>query len=126
MTDSRHEPPARSSARARDHDLLQRVAEGDEAALAGLYDRWAARVRDVAHWILQDEDEADDVVEETFWQVWRTAGRYDWRRAAGSTWLAIIARSRALDRLRARRRAGGDTYQIKAPRLPDSTTTTME
>lgn len=106
MTDPIQEE--RSPARAPDHALLRRIAERDERALAELYDRWAERVRDVAYWILQDEEEADEVVEDTFWQVWRTADRYDRRRAPGSTWLGMIARSRALDRLRARRRAGAE------------------
>jgi RNA polymerase sigma-70 factor (ECF subfamily) len=81
------------------------MANGDESALAALYDQWADRVHAVAFWILRDADEAEDVVEETFWQAWRTAERYDGRRGAGSTWLTMIARSRALDRLRARRRS---------------------
>lgn len=80
------------------------MADGDEAALAALYDGWAERVHTLALWILKDADEAEDVVEETFWQAWRTANRYDGLRAAGSTWIMMIARSRALDRLRARRR----------------------
>jgi RNA polymerase sigma-70 factor, ECF subfamily len=80
------------------------MADGDESALAALYDRWVDRVHTVAYWILKDRDEAEDVVEETFWQAWRTAARYDGARSAGSTWLVMIARSRALDRLRAQRR----------------------
>ena len=87
-----------------DRVLLRRMADGDESALAALYDGWAERVHTLALWILKDPDEAEDVVEETFWQAWRTAGRYDNQRGAGSTWLIMIARSRALDRLRARRR----------------------
>jgi RNA polymerase sigma-70 factor, ECF subfamily len=87
-----------------DRLLLRRMADGDESALAALYDGWAERVHTLACWILKDPDEAEDVVEETFWQAWRTAGRYDSKRGAGSTWLIMIARSRALDRLRARRR----------------------
>ncbi len=80
------------------------MADGDEAALALLYDQWSQRVHNLAFWILKDGDEAEDVVEETFWQAWRTASRYDERRGGASTWLLMIARSRALDRLRARRR----------------------
>jgi RNA polymerase sigma-70 factor (ECF subfamily) len=80
------------------------MADGDESALAALYDRWVERVHTVAFWILKDSDEAEDVVEETFWQAWRTAARYDGGRSAASTWLVMIARSRALDRLRAERR----------------------
>lgn len=72
--------------------------------MAALYDQWAERVHTIAFWILQDADEAEDVVEDTFWQAWRTASRFDARRGAGSTWLMMIARSRALDRLRAHRR----------------------
>ena len=87
-----------------DRILLRRMADGDEAALAVLYDGWAERVHTLAFWILKDADEAEDVVEETFWQAWRTASRYDGLRAAASTWIMMIARSRALDRLRARRR----------------------
>ena len=90
-----------------DHALIHRMAEGDESALAALYDRWGPRVHTVAFWILQDADEAEDVVEETFWQAWRSAANYDGRRAAGSTWLMMIARSRALDRLRRQRRRAG-------------------
>lgn len=89
-----------------DHDrvLLRRMADGDEAALAELYDLWTERVHTLAFWILRDADDAEDVVEETFWQAWRTANRYDGHRGTGSTWLMLIARSRALDRLRNRRR----------------------
>lgn len=84
--------------------LLRRMAAGDELALAALYDRWASRVHGVAFCILRDEDEAEDVVEETFWQAWRSAASYDWRRASFATWLLMIARSRALDRARRGRR----------------------
>lgn len=80
------------------------MAEGDESALATLYDEWGERVHTAAFWILRDSDEAEDVVEETFWQAWRTVRQYDGRRAAGSTWLMMIARSRSIDRLRSRQR----------------------
>jgi RNA polymerase sigma-70 factor (ECF subfamily) len=80
------------------------MSDGDESALSALYDRWSHRVHTVAYWILKDEDEAEDVVEETFWQAWRSAGQFDLQRASASTWLTMIARSRALDRLRAQRR----------------------
>lgn len=106
--DSRPTGPS-TSGQARVHQdldraLLRRMADGDESALAALYDGWAERVHSFAFWILKDPDEAEDVVEETFWQAWRTASRYDGQRGSGSTWLMMIARSRALDRLRARRR----------------------
>jgi RNA polymerase sigma-70 factor, ECF subfamily len=110
MTDEEMLPPEGSSqsdvrgdaARA----LLRRMARGDELALAALYEGWAERVYSVAYWFLQDADDAADVVGETFWQAWRTAAEYDGARSAGTTWLVMIARSRALDRVRARRRRG--------------------
>src|SRR5215210_2123590 len=87
-----------------DSTLLRRMATGDEAALGAVYDLWSARVHALALWILKDADDAEDVVEETFWQIWRTADRYQGGRSASSTWIVMIARSRALDRLRARKR----------------------
>jgi RNA polymerase sigma-70 factor, ECF subfamily len=83
------------------------MAQGEEAALGTLYDHWSEPVHTAAFWILQDRDEAEDVVEETFWQAWRSAGQYDAERSSGSTWLMMIARSRALDRLRSQRRRAG-------------------
>jgi RNA polymerase sigma-70 factor (ECF subfamily) len=80
------------------------MADGDETALAALYDRWSQRVHTIAFWILKDSDDAEDVVEETFWQAWRTAGQFDPGRGSVAAWLIMIARSRALDRLRAQRR----------------------
>jgi RNA polymerase sigma-70 factor (ECF subfamily) len=100
------------------------MADGDESALAMLYDRWVERVHTVAFWILKDSDEAEDVVEETFWQAWRTAARYDGTRSAASTWLVMIARSRALDRLRAeRRRSDWTTSPATAGALLDEAVT---
>ena len=87
-----------------DAALVARMAAGDEQALGVLYDRWATTVHTLAYYLLGQADEAEDAVEETFWQAWREAGRYDASRGAVSTWLSTIARSRALDRQRARRR----------------------
>jgi RNA polymerase sigma-70 factor, ECF subfamily len=91
-----------------DADLLRRMAAGDEAALGALYDRWAPLVHSVVLRVVGDADDAEELVEETFWQAWRQAGRYDASRGGISGWLVVIARSRALDRVRLRgwQRAG--------------------
>ena len=93
-----------------DVDLLARMAMGEEAALGALYDRWSPLVSSLVMHVLRDVSEVEEVVEETFWQAWRQATRYEEARGAVSTWLTTIARSRALDRLRARRRRQEDPW----------------
>jgi len=98
-----------------DAALVARMAAGDEQALGVLYDRWATTVHTLAYYLLGQADEAEDAVEETFWQAWREAGRYDAARGAVSTWLSTIARSRALDRQRARRRRAEEPLESVVP-----------
>lgn len=92
------------AARAADRELLRRMAAGDEGALGELYDRWHALLHSLATQIVGDADDAEEVLEEAFWQAWRQAARYDESRGSVSTWLTTILRSRALDRARSRRR----------------------
>jgi RNA polymerase sigma-70 factor (ECF subfamily) len=80
------------------------MAAGEEAALGIFYDRWHALVHGVVMRILKQPVDVDDTVEETFWQAWRQAARYQPSRGAVQTWLLTIARSRALDRARALKR----------------------
>jgi RNA polymerase sigma-70 factor (ECF subfamily) len=87
-----------------DAGLVRRMAAGDEAALGLLYDRWSPMLHSVALRIVGDPNDAEEVLEETFWQAWRQAGRFEETRGGVSTWLSMILRSRALDRVRARGR----------------------
>lgn len=90
--------------------LVQQMAIGDEAALGALYDRWRTVVYNVAARITGDPAEAEEVLEDTFWQAWRQADRFESARGSVGTWLLTIARSRALDRARATaRRAAVET-----------------
>lgn len=83
-----------------DRALIARSAAGDADAFASLYDRHGSLALAVARRILGDHGEAEEVLQETFLQVWREAGRYDPGRATPRGWIVMIARSRALDRLR--------------------------
>jgi RNA polymerase sigma-70 factor (ECF subfamily) len=96
---------------AEDVALIRRMCDADETALGALYDRWARSLYSLVFHLLKDADEAEDVVEETFWQAWRKASSYEPSRGAVSTWLLTIGRRRALDRLRARSRRKEDSTQ---------------
>jgi len=87
-----------------DAALVRAMADGDDRALGALYDRWQGIVHGVVARILRQPNDIEDIVEETFWQAWRQASRFDPARGAVQTWLLTIARSRALDRARAIRR----------------------
>jgi RNA polymerase sigma-70 factor (ECF subfamily) len=84
-----------------DNDLLHAVARGDEAALATIYDRYASILLGLLLRILHSRGEAEDVLQEVFLQVWRRAADFDESRGRAFTWLVTLARSRAIDRLRA-------------------------
>ncbi len=93
-----------------DSDLVRRMADGDEQALGLLYDRMVSMVYSIVGAMLADSD-AEEVVEETFWQAWQQAGRYRESRGGVSTWVGMIGRSRALDRIRARRRIREESWE---------------
>lgn len=96
---------------APDVELVLRMQSGDERALGAFYDRWYPAVSALAARMLKSADDVEDVVEETFWQAWRQASRFAAERGSVATWLLTIARSRALDRLRATRRLREETLE---------------
>ena len=87
----------------RDLALIQRVMAGDETALASLYDRYSGIVYSVASRILNDDGAAEEVLQDIFYQLWRTASNFDESRGGLAGWLLVSARNRAIDRLRRRK-----------------------
>lgn len=92
-----------AEATASDPDLMRAVAQGSEVALAVLYDRHAPLLRALVRRILHTPEDAEETVQEAFVYAWNQARRYEPGRSSVSTWLVLIARSRAIDRLRSRR-----------------------
>ncbi len=96
---------------AGDEDLIALVAGGDEQALSELYDRYSRPVYATGVRLLGDTQLAEDLVQDAFTSVWRSAASFDPARASFATWLYRIARNRATDldrRRRARPRPAGE------------------
>jgi RNA polymerase sigma-70 factor (ECF subfamily) len=83
--------------------LIARVAGGDEHALTCLYDSTNRIVYGLVLRILGEPSSAEDITMEVYLQIWRTAESYDPQRGTVLSWLATLARSRAIDSLRSRK-----------------------
>jgi RNA polymerase sigma-70 factor, ECF subfamily len=89
-----------------DSQLLQRIATGDQGAFAEFYDRHSATLFALLVRLLPQRGDAEDVLQETFCQVWRQAARFDAARGTPRCWLLMLGRSRAMDHIRRQRPAG--------------------
>ncbi len=87
-----------------DGELVARAAGGDERAIGQLYDRYGGVLYAVAYRIVGQRADAEEVVLDAFAQAWREAPRFEAGRGSVAGWLTMIARSRALDLVRARSR----------------------
>jgi RNA polymerase sigma-70 factor (ECF subfamily) len=80
--------------------LLRLSARGDQEAFTRLYDETSARVFGLVLRVVRDRAQAEEVTQEVFLQVWRTASRYDESRGSALSWLMTLAHRRAVDRVR--------------------------
>jgi len=80
--------------------LLAKVARGDEAAFAGVYDHFAAVVYGLVRRVVRDPAQSEEVTQEVLLEVWRTASRFDPSQGSARSWLMTLAHRRAVDRVR--------------------------
>jgi RNA polymerase sigma-70 factor (ECF subfamily) len=94
-----------------DREVMARVAAGDRASLATLYDEHASRMLALAYRILGNRRDAEDLLHDVFLEAWQKAASFDPARGSVRAWLLMRVRSRAIDRIRmlttARQRLGG-------------------
>jgi RNA polymerase sigma-70 factor, ECF subfamily len=96
-------PAARPLRALDDASLVRRMAGRQAEAVAELHDRYAGMLLALGIRVLGNPSDAEEVVQEAFLQAWNQAANYDPSRSSVSTWLVLLARSRAIDRLRSRR-----------------------
>lgn len=84
--------------------ILQRIAEGDKTAVQDCLNTYGGLVWSLARRMLSNTDEAEDAVQETFIDIWKNAERFDEKQASETTFVAMIARRRLIDRVRKNQR----------------------
>jgi RNA polymerase sigma-70 factor (ECF subfamily) len=98
-----------------DVSLVARCADGDEGALAELYDRFGRAAYGLALRIVRDATQAEDVVQEAFMDLWRSAARFDASRSRPASYLLTFVHRRSVDLIRreqARPQRGGDVEDL--------------
>src|SRR5215211_7736761 len=97
-----------------DEDLMPLVEVGDPEAFAALYDRHGRMAYSLAYRMMGEKQEAEDVVQEAFVKVWRSAGGYRVGRGSVRTWILSIVHNRGIDQLRSRARRGRMQDKVEA------------
>jgi RNA polymerase sigma-70 factor (ECF subfamily) len=87
-----------------DEDLLKLSAAGDRQAFLTIYDRYSPRVLGLLVKLLRDRTEAEDVLQDVMWELWRKADRYNPALGTAAAWILMTARSRAIDAARRAKR----------------------
>lgn len=98
-------------------ELIRRVAKGDDAAFASLYDRLSPVLYGMALRIMNDAGEAEDVLQDGFLYIWRQASAFDPGRGSAFAWAVMIVRNKAIDKLRVRQR--GERLHERVTSFPE-------
>lgn len=97
-------PPANDDRSQEQARLVGAMAKGDKSAMASLYDQLSGPLYSLAYRMLGDATEAQDLTQDIFLQLWRTAAAYDPSRGSVFSWAVTLTRNRAIDRIRMRQR----------------------
>ena len=86
-----------------DNELLRRIRQGDQDAMAIIFKRYGGAVFSVALRILRDPSQAEDVMQEILFQLWRSSESFEHGRGSLGAWLVVVARNRSIDAIRRRK-----------------------
>jgi len=101
-----------------DRTLVSEMADGRQEAMAELYDRFAPMLLGLARKVLKSQEDAEEVLQEALVHAWNRAAQYDASRSSVSTWLVMITRSRAIDRLRSRKVSDRTVAEVQRESAP--------
>ena len=123
--------PETDTQRLSDESLAAQVSRGNSAALEVLYERYSATVLGLAFRIVGERAVAEDLLQETFWRVWKSAETFQPQRGPFKSWLFRIARNLAIDMYRRRNvrpqaMAGDDNSASAVDQAPDIDTDVAE
>ena len=106
--------------------LLRASARGDQAAFATLYDASAARVHGLVLRVVRDPAQAEEVTQEAYLEIWRTANRFDPAKGSALSWLLTLAHRKAVDRVRSAEAATRRDTAYQSATQPIAHDTTSE
>jgi len=114
-----------TESRASDAALVARIVQRDESALAALYDRYSGMLSPVLNRILRDSQAAEEILQDIFYQLWRSATQFDASRGSLPGWLLVLGRNRAISRLRRHNPASGEELLENTVVLPTNLESTI-
>lgn len=110
------QPASNSASDELDSEMLQGVANGDRECFRQLHDRYENLLFATILKVLNDREDAEEVLQETFFNLWKKAHLFQDLRGRPVTWLASMARNRAIDRLRAKQRHSRTRHALERER----------